>query len=223
MCIRDRGNSAQQALLRAAALLADWISNARHMTTTISRYQYPLPILISRVLRLQCADDEEVPYLRVMTVAAEGDAAENIAFDGDTFDLWYQKLLTVPQPALERAKATENIDIEGDFSRHIMPPSDDERTGDSHFSAQTLRISNLLAGKRTLLITDRGYLGSGPEAMLSSDQIYWIKNVSAPMALRPTQSQNGETEFKVMGPAFVYGFMDKQGDCENDFAPIKLV
>ncbi|KAF5688073.1 heterokaryon incompatibility protein [Fusarium circinatum] len=65
-----------------------------------------------------------------------------------------------------------------------------------------LDTCNQIAGRRGLLVSDNGLLGSGPVSMRKGDTIALIKCISVPMALRKI----GE-DYQVLGPVFIDGFM----------------
>ncbi|EWG41580.1 hypothetical protein FVEG_15313 [Fusarium verticillioides 7600] len=61
---------------------------------------------------------------------------------------------------------------------------------------------NRIAGRRGLLVSNNGLIGSGPISTRQGDTITLIKGISVPMALRKI----GE-DYQVLGPVFIDGFM----------------
>ncbi|KAF5546566.1 amidase [Fusarium mexicanum] len=65
-----------------------------------------------------------------------------------------------------------------------------------------LDTCNRIAGRRGLLVSDNGFIGSGPISTKQGDTISLIEGVPVPMALRKI----GE-DYQVVGPVFIDGFM----------------
>ncbi|CZR36167.1 uncharacterized protein FPRO_03573 [Fusarium proliferatum ET1] len=59
-----------------------------------------------------------------------------------------------------------------------------------------------IAGRRGLIVSDNGLIGSGPISIRQGDTISLIKGIPVPMALRKV----GE-DYQVLGPVFIDGFM----------------
>ncbi|ETS84218.1 hypothetical protein PFICI_02243 [Pestalotiopsis fici W106-1] len=59
---------------------------------------------------------------------------------------------------------------------------------------------------RDIFITTEGIYGTGPPGMAAGDEVMWLRGVAVPMILRPVEEE--DSEFKVIGPAVVPGFMD---------------
>ncbi|SCO36532.1 uncharacterized protein FFMR_04124 [Fusarium fujikuroi] len=65
-----------------------------------------------------------------------------------------------------------------------------------------LDTCNRIAGRRGLIVSDNGLIGSGPISIRQGDTISLIKGIPVPMALRKV----GE-DYQVLGPVFIDGFM----------------
>ncbi|KAI1424888.1 hypothetical protein F5Y12DRAFT_416075 [Xylaria sp. FL1777] len=185
-------SSHQQAMLRACVQFADWVCYMRNSIATIPKYQLPLPSLLAAVLQMRYSQGGRPHSLNHRTISAE----EEKITEGEAFDTWYRKIFTVPQHILDTARESENIDIKGDFAQHMFSRDQEDPEQSNIISNQTLNLCSLLGGRRTLFVTDKGYIGSAPEAMRQGDQIYWVQYVSAPMILRQRQCRRVRTSFK---------------------------
>lgn len=69
----------------------------------------------------------------------------------------------------------------------------------------TAKLCNMLHGKRILLSSRAGHIGSGPPQMLVGDKIVLVSGVPAPLIIREEAETPGK--YTVLGPAFICGFM----------------
>ncbi|KAF5008799.1 hypothetical protein FDECE_4939 [Fusarium decemcellulare] len=81
-----------------------------------------------------------------------------------------------------------------------------EITSDKRIVDYIVRLCNQVSGKRGLFVSQKGYIGSGPEQMANGDIICIFEGVSAPMVLRK-QGDSGQAH-QVLGPALVGGSSD---------------
>ena len=70
----------------------------------------------------------------------------------------------------------------------------------------TIFCCSRLSSRRGLFFSNDGRAGSGPEDMEEGDWISILKGVAVPMVLR--RSDNGSSTYRILGPAFVPGFMN---------------
>ncbi|SCV45633.1 uncharacterized protein FFB14_08767 [Fusarium fujikuroi] len=79
-----------------------------------------------------------------------------------------------------------------------------------------------IAGRRGLIVSDNGLIGSGPISIRQGDTISLIKGIPVPMALRKV----GE-DYQVLGPVFIDGFMglptEISGSMNLDWETFRLV
>ncbi|CVK94221.1 uncharacterized protein FMAN_03412 [Fusarium mangiferae] len=84
-----------------------------------------------------------------------------------------------------------------------------------------LDTCNRIAGRRGLIVSDNGLIGSGPISMRQGDTISLIKGIPVPMALRKV----GE-DYQVLGPVFIDGFMglptETSGSMNLDWETFRL-
>ncbi|QGI61125.1 hypothetical protein CEK27_005096 [Fusarium fujikuroi] len=85
-----------------------------------------------------------------------------------------------------------------------------------------LDTCNRIAGRRGLIVSDNGLIGSGPISIRQGDTISLIKGIPVPMALRKV----GE-DYQVLGPVFIDGFMglptETSGSMNLDWETFRLV
>ncbi|KAI1042972.1 hypothetical protein LB505_009769 [Fusarium chuoi] len=85
-----------------------------------------------------------------------------------------------------------------------------------------LDTCNRIAGRRGLIVSGNGLIGSGPISMRQGDTISLIKGIPVPMALRKV----GE-DYQVLGPVFIDGFMglptETSGSMNLDWDTFRLV
>ncbi|CAO2655431.1 Nn.00g104950.m01.CDS01 [Neocucurbitaria sp. VM-36] len=67
-------------------------------------------------------------------------------------------------------------------------------------------------GRRLLFVTERGFLGMGPQALEVGDEIWVLAGADVPFVLRPSKSSS--REFSLVGEAYVHGAM--QGEVVAD-------
>lgn len=83
-----------------------------------------------------------------------------------------------------------------------------------------LTLCDSLANQRILFLTEKGFLGTGNLATRPRDQIVLVAGVAMPLILREVEK---ETSHKVIGPAFVQGWMEGELWREERDSEIKLV
>ncbi|KAI0544077.1 heterokaryon incompatibility protein-domain-containing protein [Xylaria curta] len=188
----------KESFLVSSLKLADWIEFIRYN----SAYEDPIPSIIEHVLCLQYtySPDHFVPPEPV-----------NIA-EKPAFRALHNRMIKVSTTTLESAKSRGPLPLlDTEFHRNILPPQEQDSDDNRKVREQVLMINELLAGQRSLFVTDNGYVGCGAETMQYNDHIFWISGVSVPMILRPRCDANSEAEYTVIGPAFIYKPPDRSG------------
>lgn len=69
----------------------------------------------------------------------------------------------------------------------------------------TIRLCDALCGKRILLSSQDGHVGSGPLQAQVGDRIVLVSGVPVPMIVREVKDVSGP--YRIIGPAFICGFM----------------
>ncbi|CAJ2500110.1 Uu.00g029630.m01.CDS01 [Anthostomella pinea] len=228
------------AFLRTTLAFVRLLRAIKNNIATTYPYDAPTPELFARVMCLQYLDDEEPrfhPPSRATEPTGVGGYAD-VAFGGELFDMWYHRISKVPQAIIDKATKLEPgpyNDIEKQIFSRCEPGNRQADDANIAMVAKTVEFCNLIAGKRNIFVTEKGHIGSGPEAMQDGDEIYWITGVSVPMVLRPTgeaaetdvgsgmTDDDGLSRFTVVGPAFVYGFMKTHETEESKLVSVTLV
>ncbi|KAI0185086.1 heterokaryon incompatibility protein-domain-containing protein [Xylaria flabelliformis] len=193
----------KEKFLVSSLKLADWIHFIRHIAT----YMDPIPFIVKHVLYLQYTYD-----LKHFVPSSPIDLASNLGQGETALEIWYSRMVRVPASALESAKSRgPHSLLNTEFHRNILPPQEEDTNDYPIVREQVLMISKLLAGQRSLFVTDNGYVGCGTETMQYNDHIFWVSGVSVPMILRPRSVANVETGYTVVGPAFVHKPPDRSG------------
>lgn len=144
--------------------------------------------------------------------------------DNHSFDLWYAKISTVSPALLERDQELDKPvgEVWDGFYKHMIDRHQSDLTNNAIVKNQTMHFSNCLAGRR-VFVTSLGYVGCGLETMEINDVVCLIAGVAAPMILRPVHLEDGDTNFRVIGPAFVPGQMKKELTEEPNLVTFDLV
>ena len=71
-----------------------------------------------------------------------------------------------------------------------------------------LAHARLWTRNRTLVLSDKGYIGLAPSATLPGDRICVLHGFHAPLILRPVKAGGGDGEFRLVGDAYVHSIMD---------------
>lgn len=209
-------NSQKEPILVAAFQFADWIRYAKNHVATIPRYEASMPELVSGILALRYRNDEPEKFIRRRKLI---EGSESCSFKGEIFDSWYRRLSTIEPALLEMIKRERSEELHNNSQPQVFSIPEWDSTSNAVVREQTAKLCNLLSGKRNVFVLDLGYLGSGPEGMQENDEIYWIRGVSVPMVLRRSTE---DSIFTVIGPAFVYGFMNRKMVKDNELVSITL-
>jgi hypothetical protein len=216
--------SRQNDLMVAALKFADWVRYIKGHVSTTPRYELSVPQLVSWVLSLHYLENEPARFIRrPESIVGLGEGEETIALNGQKFDTWYRSVSTVPTRPLKRAMKLIPGDVEEILFGQIFRSRDMDCRYNDVIRQLTVKLSNMLAGKRNVFVTKNGFVGSGCEKMQPNDSIYWIDGVSVPLALRPTRSSTDSSiHFTVVGPVYVYGLMGEDIRDENQLVSITL-
>ncbi|KAI1271662.1 heterokaryon incompatibility protein-domain-containing protein [Xylaria sp. FL0933] len=196
----------EEDLLITASNFAEWIDQIHHNATM--RYKVSTPLIVAFVLGLQYKDGQFPEHI-TSTADIDSSSFDSSIRDG-RFESCYRRLKEIPVSVLESSRTGNSRQLSANLVRQYVFPSVGTDSDENTMTASQLRLlNNLIAGKRSLIITNNGLVGCWPERMRSNDQIFWISGVSVPMVLRPRSDLNGENSgYTVVGPAFIY-------DCER--------
>ncbi|KAI1734705.1 heterokaryon incompatibility protein-domain-containing protein [Xylaria scruposa] len=190
--------STKEHFLVSSFKLANWINFIRYNAT----YEDPIPSIVEHVLCLQYTYNPDHFVLPRRVNHMEKTA----------FRIWHNRMLRVSDSALESAKSRGPRPLSNtEFHRNILPPQEQGSNDNQKVREQILMINELFAGKRSLLVTNDGHVGCGTETTQCDDHLFWICGVSVPMILRPRSGANADTEYTVVGPAFLYKPPDRSG------------
>jgi hypothetical protein len=164
-------------LVRNVQLMAEWASHIRK-DTIVSRLHESISWTIMLTLtgrsipRSEVTSEQEDTFRRMFETITQ----LGVQLDSGTGDT--TALTTAATRALEAISQSEGC------------------------SKLFLDTCNRIAGRRGLLVSYNGMIGSGPISMKQGDIISIIKGIPVPMALRKI----GE-DYQVLGPVFIDGFM----------------
>ncbi|KAH7371857.1 hypothetical protein BKA64DRAFT_689639 [Cadophora sp. MPI-SDFR-AT-0126] len=98
------------------------------------------------------------------------------------------------------------------YTRHLLAKTPgtssgpvSENDGDADPRAYQLLVQQCTCNRR-LLLTQNGYLGIGPKALQSDDQIWILFGARTPIAFRPNSDY-----YQVAGDCYVHGYMNGEG------------
>ncbi len=217
--------SRQNDLMVAALKFADWVRYIKCHVSTTPRYELSISQLVSRVLSLHYLEDEPARFIRhPEPMVGLGEGEETITLNGQKFDTWYGSVSTIPTRFLKRAVRL----IPGDIDEVLFGKIFRSREMDCRFNdvirKLTVKISNMLAGKRNVFVTNNSFVGSSCDKMQQNDYIYKIDGASVAMALRRTPSSTDSSiHFTVVGPVYVYGLMGEDIRNKNQLVSITLI
>ncbi|KAK8043771.1 hypothetical protein PG994_012609 [Apiospora phragmitis] len=199
----EHNNSDEQdeAVKIATRIFSDWLQYAMSGFQRSRPYNEELQESTFRLLHLQC-NGEGLDYISCKDVLAEMEPGSNLSSSAYklAYELWYKSLANEnPSSTLEQRQAAIVRD-------------------------QTISFQNLMSGKRKLLVTKTGLIGSGCEALQLGDQIYRVAGVSVPIVVRRQSSMFRDgfydrPSLSMVGPAFISGSMETATEFElgHDF------
>ncbi|KAF5249737.1 hypothetical protein FANTH_5045 [Fusarium anthophilum] len=161
-------------LVRNVQLLAEWILRIRKDT------------LVSTL-------HESIPWTIMLTLTSRSVPRSEVTLEQeDTFRQMFEII---------KQLGTEVDRVPGDTAAAATKALDAIYQSEG-CSKLFLDTCNRIAGRRGLLVSDNGMIGSGPISIRDGDTIALIKGISVPMALRKI----GE-DYQVLGPVFIDGLM----------------
>lgn len=123
------------------------------------------------------------------------------AEDRKAFNEWYSTLLEIANGITAESDFSDAATIESAVQTLVA-----NSNAHGYF---TKCCESLSTAQRNLVISSRGYIGSGPDTMFEGDKIAFVRGVPVPMVLR--DAADGSGRYTVVGPAFVHGLMEGVG------------
>jgi Heterokaryon incompatibility protein (HET) len=71
---------------------------------------------------------------------------------------------------------------------------------------------------KLIFSTSKGYIGNGPATLRENDEIWIIKGSDVPLAVRrlPDLAENGETQYHLLGEAYIHGAMHGEAFADEE-------
>ncbi|KAF2856513.1 HET-domain-containing protein [Plenodomus tracheiphilus IPT5] len=111
---------------------------------------------------------------------------------------------------LPRSTGTEAIGYDvlmGTFPMHVL--SDEGKAMHYQRSRAYQKILRAFGRERRFFVTEKGYLGLGPDGVGVGDEVFVVVGVGTPFVLRRGGGgDDGCEEYKIVGEAYVHGIMD---------------
>ncbi|KAI1062748.1 hypothetical protein LB506_006316 [Fusarium annulatum] len=195
--LRSNEVTANGKLVNNVQLLAQWVSRIRKDTLIFRLHEsIPWTIMLTLtgrpILRSEITSEQEDTFRCMFEIITQ------LGIEVDSMPEGAAAVVTAATRALEAICQSE---------------------GCSKFFLDTC---NRIAGRRGLIVSYNGLIGSGPISIRQGDTISLIKGIPVPMALRKV----GE-DYQVLGPVFIDGFMGlptgTSGSMNLDWETFRLV